>query len=47
MKYINPFYIELQDTIVGKYLNIVHTYTHIQQMNTISTSSRIFKNVLT
>ena len=30
MKYINPFYIELQETIVGKYLNIVHTYIHEQ-----------------
>ena len=29
MKYINPFYIELQETIVGKYLNIIHTYIHI------------------
>ena len=28
MKYINPFYIELQETIVGKYLNIIHTYTY-------------------
>ena len=27
--YINPFYIELQETIVGKYLNIIHTYIHI------------------
>ena len=47
MNYINPFYIELQETtIVGKYLNIVHTYIHIKQMNTISTSSRILQNVL-
>ena len=43
----NPFYIELQETIVGKYLNIIHTYIHIKQMNTISTSSRILQNVLT
>ena len=28
MNYINPFYIELQETIVGKYLNIVHIYTY-------------------
>ena len=47
MNYINPFYIELQETIVGKYLNIVHTYIHRKEMNTISTSSRIFQNVLT
>ena len=47
MNYINTFYIELQETIVGKYLNIVHTYIHIKQMNNISTSSRILQNVLT
>ena len=37
-----PIYIKLQETIVGKYLNIVHTYIHFKQMNTISTSKRIY-----
>ena len=45
MNYINPFYIELQETIVGKYLNIIHTYIYIKQMNIISTSIRILQNV--
>ena len=45
MNYIIPFYIELQETIVGEYLNIIHTYIDTKQMKTISTSSRILQNV--
>ena len=46
MNYINPFYIKLQKTIVGKYVNIVHAFIHLKQINTISTSSRLLQNDL-